>query len=106
MMSQDSRSSNDCHLHMERVCSYSYISLQSSNLEQTCSIGRVLSRGLPSDVKTACLVLNSVQFSGHVGFEEFVTRIMVYLRETIALTRSSELQEMYAAFIVAVANNY
>jgi len=31
---------------------------------------------------------------------------MVYLRETIALTRSSELQEMYAAFIVAVANNY
>ena len=32
-----------------------------------------------------------------------MTRGTVYLRETIALTRSSELQEMYAAFIVAVA---
>ena len=50
--------------------------LQSSNLEQTCSICRVLSRGLPlSDVKTASLVLNSVQFLlDTLASEEFVTR--------------------------------
>jgi len=80
-------------------------------------------RGLPlADVETAGTVLNSIQLlldslsassssdsNGTKSKQQqfvVVTRIMVYLRETIALTRSSELQEMYAAFVVAVANNY